>query len=561
VPKSFADLGVPADLVAVLSQRGITSPFPIQSATLADALAGRDLCGRAPTGSGKTLAFGLALAARVGKARPGRPRALVLLPTRELAEQVRGVFAPLLACRRRSVESVYGGVGFERQRRALQRGVDVLVACPGRLADLVRQGDVTLADVDLVVVDEADRLADMGFLPEVRRLLDLTARERQMLLYSATLDGDVDVLVRRYQRNPARHEIESEPEAVGLVEHRFLRVSLDERVSTCAGLVAELGSTVVFTRTKHGADRVARQLAKAGVVTAAIHGGRSQPQRDRALRAFHERKVSALVATDVAARGIHVDGVSCVIHFDPPADEKGYVHRSGRTGRAGATGVVVSLVQPEQAKAARQLQERLGLLDEASERAREPAPGAPGPKDVALRPALEERADGAPRRERGPVSRTPRHQENDRAPEHHTGGRAAARRGERGYSAPWRATDRREKPGSQRDRHHQARSGERPGRAPLDEPSGAGVERSHVASRPTKTHNRPTKFHTRPTANDPHKGGKFSWTGGGQAGASAQRHESGGKFSWKGDAAGQRKAAAKRLRPKRAAGYDAHRPR
>jgi len=520
VPKTFADLGVPADLVAVLSQHGITTPFPIQSATLADALAGRDLCGRAPTGSGKTLAFGLALAARVAKARPGRPRALVLLPTRELAEQVRCVLEPLLRARQRSVESVYGGVGFERQRRALRQGVDVLVACPGRLADLVGQGDVTLAEVDLVVVDEADRLADMGFLPEVRRLLDRTAPRRQTLLFSATLDGDVDVLVRRYQHEPARHEIESEPEALGRIEHRFLRVSAAERVGACADLVAELGSTVVFTRTKHGADRVARQLAKAGVTSAAIHGGRSQPQRDRALRSFHRREVNALVATDVAARGIHVDNVSCVVHFDPPGDEKDYVHRSGRTGRAGATGVVVSLVQPDQTHAARRLQQSLGLA------VAEPA-GTGRPRHAPAR--ADERTSSAPtRRER----------------EQKTGGRAAARRGQRSFAAPWQEESRR-------------KGG--PGRRRAPEPTGAERSADRSASKRRSRPDEPRRGSERAPEPVAHTGGKFSWQPGAASREPARRPQRGGKFSWTGGN-GRASSAERGRRPERGAGH-AVRPR
>ena len=533
MPKTFADLGVSADLVAVLSERGITTPFPIQSATLRDALAGRDLCGRAPTGSGKTLAFGLALASRVAKARPGRPRALVLLPTRELAEQVRGVLEPLLRARGRSVVSVYGGVGFEPQRRALRRGVDVLVACPGRLADLVGQGDVTLADVDLVVVDEADRLADMGFLPEVRRLLDRTSQRRQTLLFSATLDGDVDVLVRRYQRDPARHELESPPEDRSLVEHRFLRVSSAERVAACAGLVAELGSTVVFTRTKHGADRVARQLAKAGVESAAIHGGRSQPQRDRALRSFHERRVSALVATDVAARGIHVDNVCCVVHFDPPGDEKDYVHRSGRTGRAGAKGVVVSLVQPDQTQAARRLQTRLGLPggDERHEPRRQPA-------------RRDERTSSAPER------RAPQRRERER----NTGGRTAARRGEREFAAPWH--------GKRRDRPDQG--GGRPERGSDRHDERTPGQRTSGQRTSGQRQARPDARRDGPTGNrEPaaRSGGKFSWQPERGERAPERRPESGGKFSWNGGQAARPKAGKRGWRPKRAAGHAVRRAR
>jgi superfamily II DNA/RNA helicase len=427
VSPTFADLGVPAELVAALSSRDITTPFPIQAATLREGLAGRDLCGRAPTGSGKTLAFGIALAARVAKARPGAPRALVLVPTRELAEQVRKELEPLCAARGRTIATIYGGVGFEPQRRALRRGVDVVVACPGRLADLVKQGDVSLTSIDFVVVDEADRMADMGFLPEVRRLLDRTSPQRQTLLYSATLDGDVDVLVRRYQKNPARHEVESEPEELDNLEHRFLGVSKTSRLWACAGLIRELGSTIVFTRTKHGADRLSKQLEKSGVSATAIHGGRSQGQRDRALESFHRGKVAALVATDVAARGIHVEGIACVVHYDPPGDEKDYVHRSGRTARAGARGVVVSLVQPDQVADMKRLQDRLGLPRGFTHQ--------DAPRERSTEPILQEERDYP----RPPSRNQPLPAESPR-----DSGRKPARRAGAG-TAPWK------RPGFQSD--------------------------------------------------------------------------------------------------------------
>jgi superfamily II DNA/RNA helicase len=372
---SFADLGVSPAVVARLAARGIHEPFAIQVEAVPAALAGRDVCGRAPTGSGKTLAFGIPLCERVPQAAPHRPAALVLAPTRELAAQILGELTPMLKARSRTGAAVYGGVGFGQQITALRRGVDVLVACPGRLSDLVERGDVSLGDVRTVVLDEADRMADMGFLPEVRRLLDRTHPDRQTLLFSATLDGDVDVLVRRYQRDPFRCEVappEDDADAAS-VEHRFVEVARDDRVITTAKLVVEHGSAVVFCRTKHGADRVAKQLSRTGVASVAIHGNRSQGQRDRALEAFRRGDAQALVATDVAARGIHVDDVGCVVHFDLPPDPKDYVHRSGRTGRAGAAGLVVALVTPEDRDAAVRLQRHFAPV----------APGAP--------------AEGAPR--------------------------------------------------------------------------------------------------------------------------------------------------------------------
>jgi superfamily II DNA/RNA helicase len=344
----FADLGVPAAMVGKLERLGLHTPFPIQAAALPDAMAGRDVSGRAPTGSGKTLAFSLPIATRVGRGQPGRPRALVLVPTRELASQVRDTLVPLAEQRQRRVMTIYGGTSIRQDQQRLAKGVDIVVATPGRLADLIRRRDLTLADVDLVVLDEADRMADMGFLPEVKRLLDSTSVERQTLLFSATLDGDVDVLVKRYQRDPVRHEVHTPEEEAGEVRHVFLPAERPERRHLTARIVRDRGPSIVFTRTKHGADRLAKQLAQDGIRTAAIHGNRSQGQRERALAQFTSGQVTTLVATDIAARGIHVDDVAVVVHHDLPATDKDYVHRSGRTGRAGANGLVVSLVGVEQ---------------------------------------------------------------------------------------------------------------------------------------------------------------------------------------------------------------------
>jgi superfamily II DNA/RNA helicase len=360
-PVSFDDLGVPAALREVLTTQGITAPFPIQSLTVADALAGRDLCGKAPTGSGKTLAFSLPVAMRVGKAAPGRPRALLLVPTRELASQVRDTLEPLLRVTDRKVATFYGGTNINSDLKRLRGRIDVAVATPGRLEDLIQRKAVSLRDVDLVVIDEADRMADMGFLPVVKRLLDATRAERQTLLFSATLDGDVDVLVRRYQHDPARHEFATPAEERGDVKHVFWPAERHDRRALTARIVRRSGQAIVFTRTKHGADRLAKQLAKEGVRTAAIHGNRSQNQREAALARFADGDVHALIATDVAARGIHVDDVDVVVHFDQPGSHKDYVHRSGRTGRAGADGLVVSLVGNEELADVRALQRELGL--------------------------------------------------------------------------------------------------------------------------------------------------------------------------------------------------------
>ncbi len=358
---TFADLGVPTSLVATLHGRGIDDPFPIQALTVADGLAGRDLCGRAPTGSGKTIAFGIPLAVRIGRAEPRRPRGLVLVPTRELAAQVSGELTWLGRDTKLRVAAVYGGTGYAHQLKAMRRGVDVLVACPGRLQDLIDRREVDLSAAEIVVLDEADRMADMGFLPAVRAILDLTPASRQTLLFSATLDGAVDTIVRAYQNDPVRHALPVDPEDGARSTHYFWRVKRDDRVAVTADVIANAGSTIVFCRTKHGTDALAKKLARLGARVETIHGNRSQSQRERALGAFAGGSVDALLATDVAARGIHIDDVGCVLHFDPPADEKDYTHRSGRTARAGARGTVISLVTPDLEKTVSRMQRTLKL--------------------------------------------------------------------------------------------------------------------------------------------------------------------------------------------------------
>lgn len=358
---TFAGLGIPEALAEFLEECGFTTPFEVQTATIPDALAGRDVSARAPTGSGKTLAFGLPLLMRVEGAKPRRPLGLVLAPTRELAEQIQRELHPIARAGGRRIIAVYGGVGYEHQKQALARGVDVLVACPGRLADLIEQGELGLDEVEFVVIDEADRMADMGFLPEVRRLLDRTPDDRQTLLYSATLDGDVGVLTRHYQRDPAYHEVGDPRPNIEDMRHLFWRLDASKRIEVASDLIQAAGRTIVFCRTRRGADRVAKQLERAGASAAAIHGSRSQNQRNRALQSFSDGRVEALVATDVAARGIHVDGVECVLHFDPPVDDKTYVHRSGRTARAGAQGTVVSFIGDDQVRDAGSLIRNLRL--------------------------------------------------------------------------------------------------------------------------------------------------------------------------------------------------------
>jgi superfamily II DNA/RNA helicase len=355
---------VSAAIDARLEKLGITSPLPIQSATIPPALAGRDICGKAPTGSGKTLAFGMPIVANFEQSRPRRPKALILVPTRELASQVHAVLGSLLGKDASRVVSIFGGTGYRDQVRALHKGVNVVVACPGRLEDLIERGDVLLDDVKTVVLDEADRMSDMGFLPAVKRLLDQTSPNRQVLLFSATIGREVESIIRNYQTDPVRVSIEADEDEKADVTHHFWKVDRADRVAITAKLISNHGQAFVFCRTKRGADRVVRQLQAAGVRAVPMHGDRTQGQRERALDSFAKGRADALVATDVVARGIHIDDLPCVVHFDPPADHTDYVHRSGRTGRAGRTGTVVSLVTDEQRKEMRGMQRALGIEQE-----------------------------------------------------------------------------------------------------------------------------------------------------------------------------------------------------
>ena len=358
---TFETLGVSADLAAALGQSGITEPFPIQAQTIPDGLAGRDVCGKAKTGSGKTLAFGLPLIERTQRAEPKRPRALVLVPTRELASQVYTVLAPLAALRGLRIASMYGGTNMDTNRRALRRGVEIIIATPGRLIDLGQQGEFSLADLNAIVLDEADRMADMGFLPQVEWFLRQLRHPHQTMLFSATLDGDIDHLVRDYLVDPVRHEVGNEQKTVEAMEHRFLRVHQMDKVKVAAAIGKGAFKTLVFVRTKRGADRLAQQMRREGVRAAAIHGDLRQPARERVLQDFSEGKLPILVATDVAARGIHVDGIDVVVHYDPPEDAKAYLHRSGRTARAGEVGVVVTLALWNQVVELERIQRRLGI--------------------------------------------------------------------------------------------------------------------------------------------------------------------------------------------------------
>ena len=390
--RSFAELGVPRALVAALAARGITTPRPIQARALPDALAGRDVLGRAETGSGKTLAFGLPLLARTAAAAAGRlprrPRALVLVPTRELANQVHDELAPLAATLHLRMLAVYGGVSLRGQVQALARGTDIVVATPGRLLDLLRQGACSLDEVAAVVLDEADHMADMGFLPAVTSLLDRVPTGGQRLLFSATLDGQVDTLVRRYLADPVRRMV-GPAAAVALMDHHVRVVSAaDRKVAVAGELAARPGRVLIFVRTKHGAARLARQLGQAGVPAGALHGNLAQSARARALAAFASGKVPVLVATDIAARGIHVEGIDLVLHYDPPTEAKAYLHRSGRTARAGAAGTVVTLVLPEQAADVARLHQRANIT--VSPLPGDPATSAHRP-EVRHRPSRQRR--------------------------------------------------------------------------------------------------------------------------------------------------------------------------
>ncbi|MDA8275261.1 MAG: DEAD/DEAH box helicase [Actinomycetota bacterium] len=361
---AFDTLGVDPALVKALASQGITTAFAIQAMTVADGLAGRDVCGKAKTGSGKTLAFGLPLLQRTMSApaeEPGRPRALVLVPTRELAVQVSEVLDPLAEAVGLRVVAVYGGADIERQIKKVRRGVDVVIATPGRLIDLGDRGELSVADIETLVLDEADRMADMGFMPQVEWVLRRLERPHQTLLFSATLDGAVDRLVSRYLTDPVLHEVASPRTTVEAMEHRFLEVHQMDRVKVCAAICRSSQKTIVFVRTKRGADRLVEQLEREGVRSGAIHGDLRQVNRERTLRDFAEGKLPVLVATDVAARGLDIDAVDVVVHFDVPEDHKAYLHRSGRTARAGEAGVVVTLVQWNQILEVERIQQRIGL--------------------------------------------------------------------------------------------------------------------------------------------------------------------------------------------------------
>ena len=360
--KTFSELGLRDEIVATLAEREIFAPFPIQELTIANALEGRDVCGKAKTGSGKTLAFGLPVLQTMRKAKPARPSGLVLVPTRELANQVTIELAPAAEAVDRTVLAVYGGAPIEKQIARLTKGIDLVVATPGRMIDLIDRKAVSVAEVHHVVLDEADRMADMGFLPQVEWILRNVEADHQTLLFSATLDGVVNSLIRRYQNDPVMHEVESDEFTVEEMTHRFVAVHKLDKVKVAAAIVGSTGRTLIFTRTKAMADRLARDLGKEGVDAAAIHGDLRQSSREKSLGDFMTGKLKVLVATDVAARGIHVDDVDVVLQYDPPSDHKTYLHRAGRTARAGETGLVVTLSMWDEELEIKRLQKRIDQI-------------------------------------------------------------------------------------------------------------------------------------------------------------------------------------------------------
>ena len=360
---SFTSLGVHPALGKALTRQGITEPFPIQTATLPDAIAGRDVLGRGQTGSGKTLAFGLAMLTRLAgrKAKPHRPLGLVLAPTRELAMQIQDALAGLMPAVDLRSRLVAGGMPYGKQIEALRHGVPILIATPGRLMDLMDRGEVDLSATEIVVLDEADQMADMGFLPDMQKILDHVKPGGQRLLFSATLDKGVDRLVKTYLRNPVEHAVDTDQASVTTMDHHVLVVHPEDRDQVISQIAARDGRTIIFARTQHGADKLAKKLAAAGIATRALHGGKTQSVRTRTLQDFRDGKVETLVATNVAARGIHVDGISLVVHFDAPTDPKDYLHRAGRTARAGESGTVVTMTAPRQQRTVKQMTDRCGV--------------------------------------------------------------------------------------------------------------------------------------------------------------------------------------------------------
>jgi superfamily II DNA/RNA helicase len=360
--QQWLNLGVDEQIVSSLIKRGIKTPFPIQGLTIPDALRGNDVCGKAKTGSGKTLAFGIPMVQNLDQpSGDNNPRGLIMVPTRELATQVKEELDPLLNGKSLTAVAIYGGANIEEQIKAIKRGIDIIVATPGRMIDLLEREEISLQSLEMVVLDEADRMADMGFLPQVEWILRRVERNHQTLLFSATLDGVVNTLIQRYQSNPIMHEVEAKEITVEEMTHRFLHVHERDKVKVAAAITRSVSRTLIFSNTKAGCDRLVKKLLTEGIRAQAIHGDLRQNIREKALARFASGKLPALVATDVAARGIHVDGVEVVIHYDPPSDHKTYLHRSGRTARAGTDGLVVTLSLWDEELIVKRLQKRVGL--------------------------------------------------------------------------------------------------------------------------------------------------------------------------------------------------------
>ena len=360
--QQWLNLGVDEQIVSSLIKRGIKTPFPIQSLTIPDALRGNDVCGKAKTGSGKTLAFGIPMVQNLDQSSGNNnPRGLIMVPTRELATQVKEELDPLLNGKSMTAVAIYGGANIEEQIKAIKRGTDIIVATPGRMIDLLEREEISLQSLEMVVLDEADRMADMGFLPQVEWILRRVERNHQTLLFSATLDGVVNTLIQRYQSNPIMHEVEAKEITVEEMTHRFLHVHERDKVKVAAAITRPVSRTLIFSNTKAGCDRLVKKLLTEGIRAQAIHGDLRQNIREKALARFASGKLPVLVATDVAARGIHVDGVEVVIHYDPPSDHKTYLHRSGRTARAGTDGLVVTLSLWDEELIVKRLQKRVGL--------------------------------------------------------------------------------------------------------------------------------------------------------------------------------------------------------
>ncbi|GGS80051.1 DEAD/DEAH box helicase [Streptomyces violaceus] len=430
--ESFADLALPAPLLAALGHEGVTVPFPIQGATLPNSLAGRDVLGRGRTGSGKTLAFGLAALARTAgrRAVSRQPLALVLVPTRELAQQVTDALTPYARSVRLRLATVVGGMSIGRQVGALRTGAEIVVATPGRLKDLIDRGDCRLDDVDITVLDEADQMADMGFMPQVTALLDQVRPGGQRMLFSATLDRNVDLLVRRYLTDPVVHSVDPSAGAVTTMEHHVLHVHEADKFRTTTEIAARDGRVIMFLDTKHAVDRLTEHLLNSGVRAAALHGGKSQPQRTRTLAQFKTGHVTVLVATNVAARGIHVDNLDLVVNVDPPSDHKDYLHRGGRTARAGESGSVVTLVTPGQRRGMSRLMVSAGVAPQITsvrsgeaELTRITGAQAPSGVPVVIKPMAVPR----PRRAASSAAPSPRGR-RDRADQGRSTGQAGRRR-------------------------------------------------------------------------------------------------------------------------------------